>query len=223
MGEQGPGHDTIATLLERPPEAIFVLSGNIVRKGNPGYPYASTAYADGDAHGLLGGKARVIAAAELARRLPRAAIVTTSRVDSRDAPVEGGRPTHARVMADELARLGVAPGRILLEEESTSTTTELIALIRMVAAHGWRDVAVVTSAYHVARARALFAALSPSVDPAAAPSRVAFIAAEGILPLRSRHYRALIARMARTRAYERRVASERAGIAALARGAYGRR
>lgn len=95
------------------PDAIVVLSADIVESQNLTEGYKSTSYADLDVRGLLGGgKARVVAAVEAARYFPNAMIIT----DSRDRNPSRNRPTHAEIYASEIEYLGVPKERLLLEE-----------------------------------------------------------------------------------------------------------
>lgn len=110
------------------PDAIFILSGGIVQtdKGRS----KSTAYPEHDYLGFTGGgKARVVAAAELAQFFPDSKIIANSYVTTPDDKVE----PHARVYKEELLRLGVQEDRILIQENSFNTITEIIEMVKLAA------------------------------------------------------------------------------------------
>ena len=61
-------------------------------------------------------------------------------------------PAEARVMADLLAKRGVPPARILLEERATDTLSSVRACVRLLRAQGHAGpVRVATSGYHLPR------------------------------------------------------------------------
>lgn len=133
------------------PDAIIVLSGGTVPiapepHGQP-EAYRSTSYKEGDVSGLLGGIARVQAAALLAQRYPDAFFLASGARGP-------GEPSHAAIIACELEALGVDPKRILLEETSQNTHMQLQETLRMALAHGWKNIMYVTNEYQCARVEA---------------------------------------------------------------------
>lgn len=215
----------IRTLLGGEPDAIFILSGGVVTKMVGGRPMIrSTSYADHDQHGLVvGGKARVIAAAEIARHFPTTVLVTTS-FPPRDPA------SNARVMARELHHLGVPSERVVCEERSISTLTELIEMVKLAAANQWNHLVVLTNAYHLPRVRELYRRLPILVadDPCfrsawSFPGReYRVVSCEAILRVRSPHYARLIVRARETEGYRARVKAEARGVRQLRAGTYGK-
>lgn len=211
------------------PDAFFVLSGGIKLKsaegGDQGYKSLSYADSDTDYAGLVtGGKARVFAAAKIAKYFPESIIVTTSRV-------EENAPSHAQVMADELAFRGVPKERIVLEEKSRSTITELIEIVKMTISRNWHEVAIITSDYHLPRVREMLERLedlSGDSDPDFTESwhefrdqvKVDFIAAEAILESTNEHYKRLLAKVRDSEAYKQRLEAEKKGLGDLQAGRY---
>ena len=59
---------------------------------------------------------------------------------------------------------GVAAERLVLEEESTSTLEQAIAVSRLARQRGWRRVVVVTDRYHLPRALFLFRRMGVPAD-----------------------------------------------------------
>jgi hypothetical protein len=201
----------LAGLTVFPPDAIFVLSGGIVRTIHGGF--RSTSYRDLDFHGFCtAGKTRVIAAAQLGRVHQKAVLVTTSRV-------EPDFPSHASVMATELIRYGIPLGRILLEEQSVNTQTELIEMVKLATRNRWGHIAVLTNAYHLARVRAMIELFSGLCE-SKWPQTVVLVAAENVLRLRSPHYTRLIAAAESTEAFRGRIEAEKRGLRQLREGTY---
>jgi DUF218 domain len=216
------------------PDAIFVLSAGIIPIETPrgDAQYKTTAYSDVDHKGFLGGgKARIIAAAEASSFFPEAPLVT----DSYSAQKSGEEPTHAEVMAEELQHYGVPKERIIKEERSVDTITELVEMIKLAALHKWHNIAVVSNAYHIPRIQEMYRQLDTlaskdDTDFGAAmkevaqnPIEISFVSAEDILPIRSEHYVKLIEEMENTSAFKNRVAAEEQGLKQLREGTYGKR
>lgn len=71
---------------------------------------------------------------------------------------------EARTLAKQLRAWGVPEEAILLEEESRNTRENALYTARIVRERGFRRVLVVTSAFHMRRARECFAAVDLDVD-----------------------------------------------------------
>jgi hypothetical protein len=222
----------IERLCEGEPEAISILSGGIAKRdrGGENIRYTSGAYKDPDVAGLLsGGKARVIAAAEITHFYPQATVITNSKVYE-------NAPSDARIMEQELERYGVPSTRILLQENSYSTFTELIELVKYVAENGWHHVAVVTNEFQIPRAQEFLRQIDTLRDPygasedpvfrAAIPAyhalkpKIVFVPAEAVLPLRDEHYQGVIDRAKASPEWEERVKREVSGLQKLQAGTY---
>lgn len=192
------------------PDAIFVPSGGSVPYEKDGRTaWRSTTYAESDAFGTLGGNGRVKAVAKLASTYPHAVIVTMSHRG-------GDRPTHAQVAADELAALGVPHTRILLEEASSNTKTEVEEGLRLAQERGWRSALFVSNEYQLERIRAFVA--QAEERPACV---IAYQSAEEILVKDDPSFAAEFARVKESEPYQRRLASEARGVAAIKSGTYG--
>jgi uncharacterized SAM-binding protein YcdF (DUF218 family) len=75
-----------------------------------------------------------------------------------------GEPTEAARLADWLREQGIAPDRIVLEERSRNTRENAVESVAAVAAHGWKRVLLLTSAFHAPRALGCFRAAGLSPD-----------------------------------------------------------
>jgi uncharacterized SAM-binding protein YcdF (DUF218 family) len=90
--------------------------------------------------------ARLVEAVRILRALPRARLIVSG-------PGEKGHPTHASVLAEAAASLGVDPSRITQIDTARDTEDESHAITR---AAGGARIALVTSAWHMPRAARLF-------------------------------------------------------------------
>lgn len=79
-------------------------------------------------------------------------------------PRPGDPPSEAAVLAGWLRDQGIAPDRLVLEEKSRNTRENAIESAAIVAAHGWKRVLLVTSAWHAPRALGCFRAAGLSPD-----------------------------------------------------------
>jgi uncharacterized SAM-binding protein YcdF (DUF218 family) len=89
---------------------------------------------------------RIAEAVRILRVLPGARLIVSG-------PGEPNRPSHAAVLAQAAASLGVDPARITLIDTAMDTEDEAAAVARIA---GSAPVAVVTSAWHMPRAALLF-------------------------------------------------------------------
>lgn len=214
--------DIFEKLLGGVPQALYIESGGIkeTKKPRKDNPYETTSYADETDSGLLGGKARLIAASEIAKAFPQLHLVTSSK-DNINAE------THAKVMAYELEqRYGIDKSRISLEEKSTSTLTELVEMIKMSIRNGWSRVSVLTNDYHLARNYEMYDHIEQLADPNDVEFKqswpkfkdnvtLTFIGAESILPFRYSRYSSLISNVEETESYKRRLEFEARGVKAI--------
>lgn len=222
------------------PDAITVFSADIVEvptKTNRGYKSAS--YKDLDALQLLSGaKARVIATAEAAKHFPNATIVTNTR----DRDPSRGRPTHARIYAEELQDLGVSVSRIEKQEGSINTVTELIETIKLASSRGWRTVAIISNEYQLPRIQEMydhfpqlakdlwyedddsgFAEFADAFQRfSSSGGKIVLVKAEDVLIIRNPRYARLVEEVMNTPAYHDRVLKEDEGIRKIETGEYRR-
>ncbi|TSC69815.1 MAG: hypothetical protein G01um101449_516 [Parcubacteria group bacterium Gr01-1014_49] len=193
------------------PDALIVLSGGSVAEKDPqtgNTIYRSTTYAESDAFGTLGGIARVKAAALLARKYPQAFLVTTGKEGPDDM-------SAASIQASELEALGVSRERIILEESSANTQTQVEESLRIACERGWQHALFVTSDYQVERVRAFVEHLREKPSCA-----ISYQGAEPVLSEHDPAFSAEFARIEQSEPYERRLAAEARGVAAIKSGTY---
>jgi uncharacterized SAM-binding protein YcdF (DUF218 family) len=188
------------------PDAIIVLSAGAVQGGDGLKEWRSTTYDESDAFGTLGGRARVEAAAFLAREYPDAAVVTTSRNGEH-------QPTQARIYADELVMLGVPRERIVEEINSSSTGTAVHEVVLLAEAKGWHHLLFVSSEYHLPRIETFYRQEQSTIG-------AVFISAESVCSKYDQAFAAHFEEIKKTSAYQIRLAAEAEGVKDLEAGAY---
>jgi uncharacterized SAM-binding protein YcdF (DUF218 family) len=214
------------------PDAIIALSGgirpSISSVSETGFKTLS--YADKNETGVVvPSKTRVIATAAIANAIPDVPIVTNS-VDR----TQPEWPSMASVVADELVHRGVDRDRIILEEESFNTATQLIEMINLAVDNGWQRLSIVANDWYFPRLGEFYNQLRNVVsyeDPAenaafhAALDRfeemggqVSLVGSEEVMILAEPRFRTFFA-MAE-HALEETLASERRGLEALRAGRY---
>ncbi|MDE1919360.1 MAG: YdcF family protein [Patescibacteria group bacterium] len=193
------------------PDALIVFSGGSVAEKNPKTgetSYRSTTYAESDAFGTLGGYARVQAAALLARTYPQAFLVTTGKEGPDDK-------SHANIQAAELVALGVPRERIVLEESSVNTKSQIEESLRIVREREWRRVLFISNEYQIGRIRAFVEHL-----PERPVCDILYQSAEDVLAKDDPAFAAEFARIKESEPYHRRLAAEARGVAAIKSGSY---
>ncbi|MDO8558500.1 MAG: YdcF family protein [bacterium] len=219
-------------LCEGKPDALYILARDIVKNEATG-EYKSGSYGSkGDVHGLMGGaKARSIAAAELHRFFPEAKVVANSWIKTEPA-------SFARVTAEELQKRGVDEKTIILQENSYSTFTELLELIKLIAANDWHHVSVITSDFHIPRSKAMLEHIDELHDPNGyweqpevqealkkfkemrSSVRITFVSAEEVLLATSPHYKKVVDEARGLPAWKTTMEMEQAGTAQVLEGTY---
>lgn len=146
-------------LLERKPDAVVVLGTIIKETRHGGLSFQSGSFADKDKNGeaIVGGRERVMAAAELSAYFPESKIVTASSPRNIENPAvrDLNMQSLASVMREELIILGVPKEKIILEEESLDTINGLKNSIALCSKYNWKNLVIVTSHYHVPRVQAM--------------------------------------------------------------------
>ena len=209
------------------PDAIFILSGGTVKRDR-GFTTASYGDTQGE-YGVLGGKARIIAAVELVKYFPETKLVMTAT--HYPTPED---PSQSSVMADELRKLGVKQQQIVTEEYSKSTYDELSRIVALSRDNKYRRVVVLTNEYHVPRAEEMLNRLGElaanrndtnlvmDVSKFNEEVNTTFIAAEDILIKRNPHYAKVIKEVQKLPGYRQRLLAEDRGLEALRSGTYGK-
>ncbi len=184
------------------PDVLFILARGVVENKATG-EFKSLGYGDTDLHGMVGGaKARSIAAAELHRFFPNSSVVANSLIPQMPASM-------ARVTAQELQNRGVQQEKIIIQEESYSTFTELIELIKLIVQNDWHNTVVIANEFHIPRAQAMLAHINDLHDPNGYSEKpevqealkkfkemqsvyIAFVSAEEVLLVANPHYKKVI-------------------------------
>ncbi len=151
---------TYENLCGGTPDAIYILARVPVRSGTV-QRLKSGSYKDPDLFPPLisGGRARTVAGAELHKYFPDADIVTNSWLKDK-SPV-----SIAWTMAQELTRSGVNEEKIELQENSYSTYTELVEMMKLAMDKGWKNIAVVLNEFQIERATEMLCHIARLRDP----------------------------------------------------------
>lgn len=218
------------------PDALYLLSGiseiTNIETGEKFYKPGS--YADVDWNGYMtGGKGRALAAVELAKRFPYAKVAVNSNTFNIRNPEA---PTDAEVMAEYVERKGVESERIIRQDRSSTTFTELIELIKYIAKNQWNHVVVVAGETQKARAEEMLRQIAILQDPAGAwqdpdfraaleeiktiNPKITFVSAEDILLIRDERYGKLIAEARNTEAWKKREVLDEGAVEDLKTGRY---
>lgn len=224
----------------RIPEAVFILSGGIKEIVEPENKYDflsrdrffSNSYLDADYTGAItGGEARVVAGSELSKVFPELTFVTTSRGRKDE-------PSHSTVQAAELEQLGVKDEKILLEENSTTTITEFVEMIKIANEKAWDKIAILTSDYHIPRYKMMWEKLANLIEGADVSdvykeeflkalaefkrnnSQIIFVGAEEVLEKVNDDYRVLVKEAKESEGYKKRVELEEEGVKNLEENKY---
>lgn len=208
------------------PDALFVLSGGIVVSPNSESGYKSLAWSNTNELGIsTGGRTRVIAVVEVARVLPEIPIVTNSR-----NRFDNTQPTMASISKAELVRRGVDPDRVILEEDSVNTITQLTEMVQLALRNNWTSIAVLVNDYYQPRIHAIWNRLGELVTDADFQAQltrfkgtggtIGFISSEPIMRAISPLYAAYLHEVEASAVYQRTVESEANGLRALQEGRY---
>jgi uncharacterized SAM-binding protein YcdF (DUF218 family) len=101
---------------------------------------------------------RMLASFDLLRRGAARDVIISS------GPVGTPAPVEARVIARELEDWGISPDRIVVEDRARNTHENAVYVAAIAEERGWRDLVMVTSAFHMRRAVECFNAVGLKVD-----------------------------------------------------------
>lgn len=213
------------------PEAIVILSGGTEYSKELGY--YSPDYDEPDFTGLASGSIyRIEAVAEVGKYFPDIIFVTTGKMISHGNPEKEHFPNDARVLADELLDRGISENRIILEEKSVSTLSELVEMIKISRKKGWHQISIMTNRWHAPRVKLMYEKLETIEglcnEEEAAKIRefknsgveVKVIAAEDITDNINSGYRDEMKEIEQRDSYKERLESEQKGIEDLKAGRY---
>jgi len=195
------------------PDAIIILSAGTVplteAPTDRVEEYRSTTYDEGDAFGILGGRARMEAGAILGKKYPNALIVSTGKRGT-------NQPSHAAIIRHELEGFGISRSRVLLEEESVNTLTQIQQTLNMAAKHNWKNILYVSNEYQIERMKAFIKELLTLPENLV----IEYQAAEPIIIEDRPEFAGEYEQIKAQESYVIRVASEARGVAAIKSGDY---
>ncbi len=208
------------------PDVFFANTGGIAESNRGPMGYRSSNYSQLSEHGMVtGGRTRIIAGAEIAKALPEIPIVTNS-FNRFDPEV----PSMASVNKEEFVRRGIDSERIILEEGSFSTITQLTEMVKLAVDNGWLKIVAMTNRYHLPRMTEMYARLDQIVDDAEFQetlakfknqgSRVEFVCAEDIMRLMGGHFVTYLEAVEKMPEYAITLEAEAQGLEDLKAGKY---
>ncbi len=186
-------------------DAIIVFSAGVMPLDDGGW--RTTTYNESDAFGTLGGRDRVEAAALLANTYPNAYLVTTCR------RADGTSPTLASTYTEELHALGVPDKRIINEEVSINTGTSIEQVLKLAQKKGWKNLLLLSSEYQLSRIAAFFEEMKSDIKATA-------VSSESVLIPHDPAFAERFEQVKKTPEYQKRLAAEACGIAAIKNGTY---
>jgi len=134
----------------RPPDGIVVLGGAVT----PEVSHARKAVALNEA------AERLTAAVSLAQRIPNARIIFSGGSDA----IIPTQQTEAQAAARLFESVGLAPGRVILEDKSRNTIENALFSMRLAQPKPGERWLLVTSAYHMPRAIGVFRKVGFAVE-----------------------------------------------------------
>lgn len=187
------------------PDAIVIFSAGVMSLEGGGW--RTTTYEESDGFGTMGGRDRVEAAAILAKKYPEAYLVTTCQ------RMDGTLPTLATTYAEELHALGVANERIIKEEISINTGTSVEQVLKIAKEKEWKNLLLLSSEFQIPRIMAFF-------EQAKSDVCVTTISSESVIIKHDPTFSESFEKVKKTPDYQKRLAAEARGVAAIKAGNY---
>jgi hypothetical protein len=136
-------------------DAIVILGGGLRKEGNEYYP---ATYEDNDGFGMLGGHMRLRASFDLYQtKAADCFMFTTGIYEKNKARLGPEVPAESEVYAARFRELiGTRPTpEIVIETVATTTLTDLIEAFKVATERMWKQIAILSSEYHLPRVDAL--------------------------------------------------------------------
>lgn len=210
---------------------LYILSSSIIKKRSPERPTTGS-YGDKNLHGTMnGGKARIVAAKELKNSFPNSSVVVTTFIQN-EGPV-----SWAKLALEYLEGSGIDKEKIIVQEKSYSTFTELVELIRLIVEKEWKNVAIITNEFQIPRASAMLKHINDLHDPNGywqktevqealikfkemRDVKVNFVSTEKVLPFIDNRYEKIINDAKKSPEWEETVQRENEGARQINSGEY---
>jgi len=197
-------------------QALIVLGGGLI-KDKSGH-WRTAAFNEGDKMGITGDRLRVVAAAYAYHDDPRQVIIAAGGYGRHH--VYQNAPTLASILAEELQALGVPEEKIIREEHSVSTYTQLLEAAKILQARRIGAATVISNEYHLPR-MAAFVACAPELKRWLSEKKIRFAAAEKIALAHDRErWEAEIKTAYASAGMRQRQALEAKGVADMRAGRY---
>ena len=168
-------------------DAIIILCGGIYKTTEGAYE--PTEYFHSDEFGMLGGKARVLAAVELyLQKRARNFCFSTGVSEKSKAKFGLDLPAEALIYSNVFQKLiadfrekdtALEQPTIFLEAKSVNTASNIREVLELARGKDWNMIAIISSEYHIPRVRALYDSIRNQIGGIKLLS--SFLSAEEIL------------------------------------------
>lgn len=139
--------------MENKEQTIVILAGALVKGENGRWRTAN--YNDkGDDFGICFSRLRVIAAGFLYKDKPSQSIIVSGG-QGQLKNILPGKITSARIIMEELVKIGIPAKKIFKEEKSGNTYQQLKELQKIIIVGDLKNVIIISNKYHLARLRAM--------------------------------------------------------------------
>ncbi len=213
-------------------DAVIVLGGGLRKVGDRYYP---TDYRDADEFGMYGAGMRIVAALDLYLNSRAGRFVfATGKTEKGKSQYGSDIPTEAEVYKEKFLRMidglkrredykerfsGLDAPEIVLEDKSFNTMSNIKEILKMIEDNNWRNVAIVSSDYHIPRVKDLYERLSDKSEDS--DIKVDFLSAENIVKkAEPGKYDEVMRRAYESEVAQRRLKSETQGVEDLKKGTY---
>ncbi len=205
--------------LQKAINLVVILGGGLVNDKKTGI-WRTTGFYEGDKFGVDGSRLRVVAGALLFKKSPESIIIASG--GKGQLKKVKGVATLAVVIKRELMALGIPARKIIKEEKSSNTYTQLLELSKLTrnSKFNIKQILIVSNSWHLMRIE-LMAKFFPPLVKLPTQKFVKFLSAEKVcLKYQSMNWRNIINKAYHSAAMKKRISLERAGIRDIKNGKY---
>lgn len=196
-------------------KAIIILGGGMAE--NPDGTWRTTNYKENDNFGALGDRMRVVAASYLYKDDPSQIIFALGgkgqMADAKRAPAVSG------LIKQELIQIGVPRCNIITEAESKNTFGQLQAVKKIVKKYKFKKIIIISNKYHLPRIEAMFKK-DEALKSVVKYCQVELTEAEKIVIKKEPWQKKEIDLAYKSKAMQKRIASENKGVIDINKGRY---
>ncbi|MDP2586985.1 MAG: YdcF family protein [Candidatus Komeilibacteria bacterium] len=203
--------------MSKPEKIIIILGGGLVK--NPDNSFRTARFNEtGDNSGLIGGGARVDAAAYLLQEDSERLIIASGGQGI--LPGIGQHPDISKVIKNELLALGVEEKKIIEENKSDTTYQQLIELKKLLTDKNVIEVVMITNQWHLPRVQAMIEGNADFKDFYQKINCQFLTAEEIVIKEAPEQWQKIIEAAYQSPAMQERLAAEERGIKQINEGTY---